>query len=84
MPLVDQTSSTILSYLYHMATHPLIQRKVQEELDETSGRGHIPSIDDCLGMKYLEATWKESLRMAPPVPLGKLFLIIAKVILTDV
>lgn len=55
-----------------MAAHPEVQKKVQKELDEAIGRGNAPTVNDCLQLPYLEATWKESIRMTPPGPLGKL------------
>jgi cytochrome P450 len=54
-----------------MAVYPDIQRKVQKEIDEEIGRGQAPSVEESLKLKYLEASWKENLRMAPPVPLGE-------------
>lgn len=56
-----------------MAIHPHIQKKVQQEIDEKTGRGHTPSVEECLKLEYLQATWKESLRMAPIVPIGQYF-----------
>jgi cytochrome P450 len=54
-----------------MAAYPDVQRKVQKEIDEKIGRGQIPSVKESLELEYLGASWKESLRMTPPVPLGK-------------
>lgn len=54
-----------------MAIHPDVQRKVQKELDEVVGHGRIPSAEDCDKLEYLEASWKESVRILPPAPIGK-------------
>jgi cytochrome P450 len=56
-----------------MAINPNVQKEVQQEIDEKLGRGRIASVDECLKLEYLHAAWKESLRMAPIVPIGQYF-----------
>lgn len=54
-----------------MLTHPEIQHKIQEELDEVVGRGNIPTVASVQSLVYLNAAWKESLRLHPPFPTSK-------------
>lgn len=53
-----------------MAIHPDVQRKVQQELDEVVGRGHLPTAAQSQQLVYLQAVWRESIRMYTPAPLG--------------
>jgi cytochrome P450 len=48
--------------------HPEAQRKIQDELDEIVGRGNAPTSSAVQSMQYLNAAWKESLRLNPPIP----------------
>ncbi|CAI2353301.1 unnamed protein product [Caenorhabditis sp. 36 PRJEB53466] len=61
------TSSTALTFLiYLLSKHPDVQEKLFEEIQnvkETCGINH----DSIFGMKYLDAVYKESLRLYPPV-----------------
>jgi hypothetical protein len=67
---VDTTSSACHVFLYNMVLRPDIQRKIQRELDESIGRGRLPTTAEAQNLSYLQAVWKESLRLDPPVPLG--------------
>jgi cytochrome P450 len=51
-----------------MLMHPEAQTKIQEELDESVGRGNAPTSSAVQSMQYLNAAWKESLRLNPPLP----------------
>jgi len=51
-----------------MLMHPEAQRKIQDELDEIVGRGNAPTSSAVQSMQYLDAAWKESLRLNPPIP----------------
>ncbi|KAJ9599774.1 hypothetical protein L9F63_026377, partial [Diploptera punctata] len=62
----DTTTAAISWTLYLLATHPDIQEKVYEELEnifENSDRS--PSMKDLSEMKYLERVIKETLRLYP-------------------
>ena len=53
-----------------MITHPDIQRKAQEELDEVIGRDRLPDLEDKESLPYVNALYKEVLRWHPVSPLG--------------
>ncbi|KIM24700.1 hypothetical protein M408DRAFT_331669 [Serendipita vermifera MAFF 305830] len=67
---VDTTASSITNLLYYMAMHPECQKLVHKELDELVGKGVVPSFAEIQQLPYLNAVWKEGLRLRPPVPLG--------------
>lgn len=62
-----ETTSTALGYCaYLLATHPEIQEKLFQEIKETKDQ-HGLTFDSIHSMKYLDAVFKESLRIYPPV-----------------
>ncbi|CAG8585722.1 14517_t:CDS:2, partial [Acaulospora colombiana] len=67
---VDTTSTACHVFLYNMVLHPNIQRKIQKEIDDSIGRGRLPTTAEAQKLSYFQAAWKESLRLDPPVPLG--------------
>ncbi|KAK0390346.1 hypothetical protein QR680_019311 [Steinernema hermaphroditum] len=65
----DTTSSGIGWTLWCLATHPEIQKKVHDELDDRFGDSDREiTVDDLKEMKYLERCIKEAMRLFPPVP----------------
>lgn len=54
-----------------MLMNPGEQKKIQKELDTNIGRSRTPNMKEVLSLRYLNAAWRESLRMMPPVPLGE-------------
>lgn len=57
-------------FLHLMGANPEIQSKVQKEIDEVLGEADRPvSYEDLGKLKYLEACFKETLRLYPSVPL---------------
>ncbi|XP_015606549.1 cytochrome P450 4g15 [Cephus cinctus] len=74
----DTTAAGSSFFLSMMGTHPDIQERVIQELDEIFGDSDRPAtFQDTLEMKYLERCLMETLRMYPPVP------IIARELKTD-
>uniref|UniRef100_A0A1I7Y7R7 Cytochrome P450 n=1 Tax=Steinernema glaseri TaxID=37863 RepID=A0A1I7Y7R7_9BILA len=66
----DTTSSGIGWTLWCLATHPEIQKKVHEELDEHFGDSDREvTTEDLKKLKYLERCIKEAMRLFPPVPM---------------
>jgi cytochrome P450 len=53
-----------------MFMNPHEQIKIQEELDTNIGRSRTPNMKEIVSLRYLNAAWRESLRMMPPIPLG--------------
>jgi cytochrome P450 len=54
-----------------LSHHPEIQARAQEELDKVVGSNQLPDFSDREELPYVEALFKEILRMYPSVPLGK-------------
>ena len=50
-----------------MATHPEVQRKAQAELDRVVGLGHLPTFEDRYQLPYVDAIYREILRLRPPL-----------------
>lgn len=56
--------------LWNMVTHPDVQHKIQAELDEVLGQNRLPTPTQSQQLEYLQAVWRESMRLDPPAPLG--------------
>ncbi|XP_059105033.1 cytochrome P450 3A31 [Peromyscus eremicus] len=61
----ETTSNTIAFALYLLATHPDIQKKLQEEIDETLPNKASPNYDKVMEMEYLDMVLNETLRLYP-------------------
>ena len=55
-----------------MALHPEVQVKAQAELDRVLGLQRVPSLADRQNLPYIEAIFKETIRLFPGAPLGSL------------
>lgn len=67
----SETVKTTLEWAMVFAIRePLIQQKVQAELDHVVGRRRLPSLDDLPNLPYTEAFILEVMRRATAVPLG--------------
>ncbi|KAE9397331.1 cytochrome P450 [Gymnopus androsaceus JB14] len=66
----DTTGATLSSFTLAMILHPDVQLKGQEEIDRVLGRDRLPTFDDRLSLPYVEAIYREVLRLNPPLPLG--------------
>ncbi|EDV22934.1 uncharacterized protein TRIADDRAFT_28297 [Trichoplax adhaerens] len=67
---MQTTSYTVQWYLLFMITHPQIQKKVHDELDQIVGRNNYPAIENRSSLKFLDATISETLRLSSIVPLS--------------
>nr|GMC60529.1 cytochrome P450 CYP736A12-like [Ipomoea batatas] len=64
------TSATLIEWIMsELLRHPLIMKKVQEELESKVGLDRMVEESDLEGLKYLEMVMKESLRLHPVAPL---------------
>ncbi|XP_076696182.1 cytochrome P450 3A9-like [Callospermophilus lateralis] len=60
------TTSTTLSFIMHvLATHPDVQKKLQQEIDETLPNKAPVTYDVLFEMKYLDMVVNETLRLYP-------------------
>ncbi|KAF9526512.1 cytochrome P450 [Crepidotus variabilis] len=67
----ETTISSTGSFLYLMATHPEVQARAQLELDHVLGSGRrLPDFNDRGSLPYVEAVYRELLRVYPPLPLA--------------
>lgn len=62
---VNTTVHTVAFLLYHLARNPRAQHKLYDEIKSVS---ESLDKDKLMGMKYLQACIKESLRLKPPMP----------------
>ncbi|KAJ3788994.1 cytochrome P450 2 Le.CYP2 [Lentinula aff. detonsa] len=67
---IDTTMSSVSSFMLAMCLHPDIQTKAQEELDNVIGKDRLPTFEDRRHLPYVEAIYREVMRLYPPVPLG--------------
>ncbi|KAI3604512.1 cytochrome p450 [Moniliophthora roreri] len=63
---MDTTSTALSRILQLLATHPEVQQKLRDEIDEAFQDGDIP-YDVLVSLPYLDAISRESLRLHPPV-----------------
>ncbi|XP_052023977.1 cytochrome P450 3A11-like [Apodemus sylvaticus] len=61
----ETTSSTLSFALYALATHPDIQKKLQEEIDRALPNKAPPTYDVVMEMEYLDMVLSETLRLYP-------------------
>ncbi|XP_050395924.1 cytochrome P450 1A1 [Patella vulgata] len=67
---VDTTRQTITWTILLLVTHPEIQKKVQDELDEVFDAGQPVTVSSREKLPYTEAVLHESMRICPVVPIG--------------
>ncbi|XP_033124342.1 cholesterol 24-hydroxylase-like [Anneissia japonica] len=64
----NETTAGLLSFtVLLLGTHPDVQAKVQNEIDNVIGRKENIEYQDLLKLKYLSMVFKEALRLHPPV-----------------
>ncbi|KAJ8383457.1 hypothetical protein AAFF_G00220530 [Aldrovandia affinis] len=65
----DTTAASMNWAIHLIGSHPEVQRKVQQELQEVFGQSDRPiNTEDLKKLRYLECVIKESLRLFPVVP----------------
>jgi cytochrome P450 len=62
----------VLNFLYTLVLYPEVQQKIQDEIDGHARMGQAPSMAEIEEMSFLNAAWKESMRLNPPVSICKL------------
>ncbi|KAJ4485419.1 cytochrome P450 2 Le.CYP2 [Lentinula aciculospora] len=66
----DTTMSAISSFLLSMTLHPDAQKKGQEEIDLVIGQDRLPTFEDRQSLPYVEAIYREVMRLHPALPTG--------------
>lgn len=61
----DATSTSISFIMYELATHPDVQKKLQDEIDRTLPNKALVTYDAMMDMEYLDMVVNESLRLYP-------------------
>ncbi|XP_056416274.1 cytochrome P450 3A4-like isoform X2 [Hyla sarda] len=61
----ETTSTTLMFLAYHLATHPDVQTKLQEEIDTFLPNKAPPTYEALTQMEYLDAVLNENLRFYP-------------------
>lgn len=61
----DATSTSISLIMYELATHPDVQKKLQDEIDRTLPNKAPVTYDALMDMEYLDMVVNESLRLYP-------------------
>ncbi|KAH8814950.1 cytochrome P450 [Xylogone sp. PMI_703] len=64
----DTTAATLSWTFYELARHPEVMVKLREEIKTTLGWERMPTYADLKGMRYLQHTMNETLRLYPAVP----------------
>lgn len=73
--LDTQTVSALLSFILAMVIHPEVQRKVQQQLDDTLGMQRLPTFADREKLPFINWVVWECLRWNPVLPLGLVHLV---------
>ena len=63
--------SSISSFFLSMVLHPDVQTKGQEEIDRVLGKDRLPTFGDRPSLPYVEAIYREVMRLHPALPLGE-------------
>uniref|UniRef100_A0AAY4DZ94 Cytochrome P450 2F2-like n=2 Tax=Denticeps clupeoides TaxID=299321 RepID=A0AAY4DZ94_9TELE len=66
----ETTSNTLLTAFLYLATHPDVQERCQQEIDEVLQDNNCPSFEDRHKMPYVQAVIHESQRVGDIVPLS--------------
>ena len=67
---MNQSLSTLQTFVAAMASYPEVQKRAQDELDLAIGPGRLPTMDDKQSLPYVSAILKECLRWRSVVPLS--------------
>ena len=66
----DTTTSSIVSFILCMLSHPHALQKARAEIDQVVGPDRLPDFDDEERLPYFMACLKESLRLRPATLIG--------------
>ncbi|KAF5323100.1 hypothetical protein D9611_009211 [Ephemerocybe angulata] len=66
---MDTTSNALARILYQLTQHPDVQEKMRQEITEAQTKHGRLDYNELMGLPYLDAVCRETLRTFPPVPL---------------
>ena len=66
----DTSAAMIEWMLTELMSHPECLRKVRDEVDSVVGRDRIAGEGDVASLPYLQAAYKETLRLRPAAPIA--------------
>jgi hypothetical protein len=72
--IITQITGAVANFFYCMLLHPEVQEKLHEELDRVVGQDRLPTFDDHVNLRYLEAVRKEGSRWQPLTPTGRVLI----------
>ena len=72
---ITQVVGAVANFFYCMLLHPEVQEKLHEELDQVVGQDRLPTLDDHVKLRYLEAVRKEGNRWQPLGPIGGILVV---------
>lgn len=64
----DTTTSAVSRILHQLALNPKVQDKLRVEVTEARKKHGDLDYDTLMGLPYLDAVCRETLRVYPPVP----------------
>ncbi|WPH00165.1 putative cytochrome 52A4 [Acrodontium crateriforme] len=64
----DTTAATLSWLFYELSRHPQVVKKLRDEIVNSVGTDKQPTYADLKGMRYLQHTLNETLRLYPAVP----------------
>ena len=67
----DTTTSSIVTFILCMLSHPHALQRARAEIDRVVGRDRLPDFDDEGQLPYFMACLKESLRLRPATLIGR-------------
>ncbi|KAJ7627566.1 cytochrome P450 [Mycena polygramma] len=67
---METTLSALRAFIHMMVLHPDLQAKAQAEIDAVVGDKRLPNFDDRESLPYIDALYRELMRLHGPAPLG--------------
>jgi len=66
----DTTAALLTWTLYCVSSHPEVEKRLVDEIDEVLGADKIPDAEDLKNLRYMALVLKEVLRLYPSVPMN--------------
>ncbi|TVY34892.1 Cytochrome P450 monooxygenase [Lachnellula occidentalis] len=66
----DTTSGTLVGFIEAMIMFPEVQKTAQAQIDRVVGPDRLPTLDDIVNLRYIQACVKETIRWMPTLIMG--------------